>query len=282
MKREQTLRRRLKSLETMSDAVAALKSLSAHHLRSARAALNPAREYLAGVETALAAARFPIPVETEAPAGLLVLASDLGMCGSYISKVTRAAVENQAKLHAQRLYCVGRRPAPLLKRSDLPIYRIYRATTSIAGLTDLLLTLAHDLLGDWLDGSIATLDVVSARFDGVGEFTPVSQRLLPIATPQATVKLEASPYVTQDHFRAVILREFLYIRLFQILLDALASEHGARLVATTSAGDWLANRVLQTQHQLSASRQESATQEVLEIASGARLRKKTIEQLRRH
>ena len=50
MKLEKTLRRRLKSQETLLDAVSAMKSLSAHHFRLSRAALPAAREYRHDIE----------------------------------------------------------------------------------------------------------------------------------------------------------------------------------------------------------------------------------------
>jgi F0F1-type ATP synthase gamma subunit len=68
----------------------------------------------------------------------------------------------------------------------------------------------------------------------------------------------------------VALREFLYIVLFQILLDALAAEHSTRLVATSSAAEWLKTRMAETRRQLATSHRESSTQELLELTSGAR------------
>jgi F0F1-type ATP synthase gamma subunit len=69
---------------------------------------------------------------------------------------------------------------------------------------------------------------------------------------------------------SVALREFLYIVLFQILLDTLAAEHSTRLVATGSAAEWLKIRITETRRQLATSRRETSTQELLDIVSGAR------------
>jgi F-type H+-transporting ATPase subunit gamma len=69
-----------------------------------------------------------------------------------------------------------------------------------------------------------------------------------------------------------VIREFLYIVLFDLLLDSLASEHGARLVATDAAGSWLDGRATRARRQLMATRREAGTQEIIEIASGVRAR----------
>ena len=275
MKRENALRRRLRSLETLTEAVGAMKSLAAHHFRSARAALPSARAYRQDIDEAIAALGLHQANTTAREAsGLLLVAADLGLCGGYNSQLTGATVERHRKSPAQRVYCVGHRPISALKRAGLNVDRAYNAPTSVAGLTDLLLRLGEDLLVDYLDGMFSTLDVISAQFQGVGEFAPVSTRLLPIDPHQSSFAIPQSNYVSSDHLAAVAIREYLYIRLFQTSLDSLAAEHGARLVATESAGEWLSEKTDVARRQLASFRREAATQEVLDIAASARRRKR--------
>jgi F-type H+-transporting ATPase subunit gamma len=73
-----------------------------------------------------------------------------------------------------------------------------------------------------------------------------------------------------QHLRAVAVREFLYIMLHEILLDALAAEHGMRLMASEAALQWLDETSRRTDRQLATSRVESATQELLDIVAGGR------------
>ncbi|MCA9070827.1 MAG: F0F1 ATP synthase subunit gamma, partial [Planctomycetaceae bacterium] len=141
----------------------------------------------------------------------------------------------------------------------------------IAGLTELLMQLGQDLLEDYLEGTFDQLELVSARFDGVGEFTPVVTSILPIQPSERKTPVNPSPYISQNHLLAVAIREYLYIRLFQTVLDSLASEHGARLVATQSAGEWLASKTASTHRKLASIRREATTQEVLEIAATVRV-----------
>lgn len=272
MKREHSLRRRLRSLETLSEAVGAMKSLSAHHFRSARTALPAARAYRKGIDDALAVLRLHQRAPPgEAPAILLV-AADLGLCGGYNSQLAAAAIDNHSRLNAKRIYCVGHRPLASLKRADVKVDRGYSAPTSVLGLTELLLRLGEDLLVDYRDGKFGTLNVISAKFDGVGEFTPTCARLLPIDPHETMSSMKPSSYVTSGHLAAVAVREYLYIRLFQTSLDSLASEHGARLVATESAGEWLSEKTAAARRQLAAMRREASTQEVLDIAATTKLR----------
>ena len=273
MKREHTLRRRLRSLKTLSEAVTAMKSLSAHHFRTARAALPAARVYRDGIDKVLGAIGVFQPETKTSAAAMLLVAADLGLCDGYNSRLAQAAIDYQAESGAQRVYCIGRRPMALLSRSNLDVSRLYHAPTSIAGLVDLLLDLVQDLFEDYLEGKFASLHVVSARFEGVGEFQPTRTQILPVNPPTDEATVKPSPYVSDRHLAAFAIREFLYIRLYQTLLDSLASEHATRLVDTEAAGEWLASRTSTTSRQLASIRREATTQEVLEIAIGSKRRR---------
>src|SRR5262249_30995867 len=141
---------------------------------------------------------------------------------------------------------------------------------SLEGLSRLVLQLAQDLMEDYTASRIGGLYLVSARFDGIGHFTPVCTRLLPIEPMPVATSLRRSPYVAPEHLTAVAIRELLYILLHEVLLDALASEQGMRLTATEAALQWIDTTPAQTERRLTASRSETATQEVLDIVAGAK------------
>lgn len=110
----------------------------------------------------------------------------------------------------------------------------------------------------------------STRFDGIGRFTPVTARILPVASKVPSSIPSPSPYVDRRYLEGVAVREFLYVTLYEILLEALAAEHGMRIVAAESALQWLDNTIEMTKHRLTASRSETSTQELLDIVSGGR------------
>ena len=274
MKREQTLRRKLESLRVLGEAITAMKSLSAHHLRASRAGLVAARAYRDGIDRVIASAGIvQIGSPASAPAFLLI-AADLGLCGGYSSRLTDMALEQHRLLNARQFYCVGRRPLTLLRRQDIEPVRVYPTVTNVGGLSRLLLTLADDVLGDYLKGSFSSLHVVSARYDGVGAFTARTTRILPVASIRPMRRAMATPYADTRHLAQAAVREYLYSTLYELLLDALASEHGMRLIATQSAAEWLDDRVENLQRQLLNARREASTQEVLDVAGTARQRRR--------
>lgn len=274
MTRERTLRRKLDSLRVLGAAVNAMKSLSAHHLRASRAGLTTARTYRDGIDRVIASAGIVQVGSPAAAPAFLLIAADLGLCDGYSSRVTDMALDQHRLLNARRFYCIGRRPLTMLRRLNIEPARIYPTVTSVGGLSRLLLTLADDVLGDYVTGAFSSLHVVSARFDGVGAFTARTTRVLPVASTRPVRRAAATPYADPRHLARTAVREYLYSTLYELLLDALASEHGMRLIATQSAAEWLDGRVKSLQRQLSSARRESSTQEVLDVAGSARQRRR--------
>lgn len=272
MKREQFFKHRLQALSTLQDAVGAMRSLSAHHFRRARQGLNASREYRDEINTVVAEIGIQHPIHVGVPPGLLVIASDLGLCGDYNSRLSHLAVTVATENTFSKVYSVGRRARTALAKNSITPSRLYESPTSLEGLTHLLLGLAQDVLDDYLAKEIGGLQVVSAGFEGVGHFSPLSVQVLPIKPVAGVQPLRRSPYIDDDHLKTVAVREYLYITLYEILLDALAAEHGMRLIAAESALEWLDNTSTTTSRRLANARSEASTQELLDIVSGGRRR----------
>ncbi|MGE0816711.1 MAG: F0F1 ATP synthase subunit gamma [Vicinamibacterales bacterium] len=273
MKRAQTLRRQLAALRLLGEAIDAMRSLSAHHLRRARAGLAPARAYRAGIDRALASTGIMQALPAAHLPATVVLGPDLGLCGGYTEALV-AHVAARRRTAAGPVYCVGRRPEPSLRRAGVEVARRYDGVSSLDGTARLLLTLADDVVADYAGGRFATLDVVSARFDGVGAFTTVTTSVLPVAPHDGGAPAAATPYVRPEVLARTAVREYLYSTLHGLLVDALAAEHGMRLVATQAAGEWLDGEIERLQRQVSRARQAAGTQEVLDVAAAARLRRR--------
>jgi F0F1-type ATP synthase gamma subunit len=272
MSRARALTRRLRMLGTLHEAVSALRALSAHHFRAARQALAAARAYREEVETTMAAAAFlPPPNDRGAPPAILVVAADLGLCGDFSSRIVEAALVARRELAAERVYCAGRRAVARLARAGVVPDRTYAAAASIAGLPQLLLPLVDDVIRDRRDGLLGSLHLVTARFEGAGHFAAVRMRVLPAAPAAIATPVQPSPYGNAAHLATVLTREFLYVTLHESLLDALAAEHGKRLTVAESARAWLEERIEANRRLRAAVERETSTQEIIEVAAGARL-----------
>jgi F-type H+-transporting ATPase subunit gamma len=271
MSREATLEHHVRSMEILDEAILAMKSLSALHFRLARHALLSARAYRHGLESAVSSLSWYGSTQ-RGGTGVLVLGADLGLCAGYHSRLVEAAQDVARKLSPMRVDCAGRRTAALLVRSGLAPRRVYASPTSVENVGTALLPIVADLLAAFGSGAIGAVHVVSAKFAGIGEFQAVPTQLLPLEVLSGGGPAR-SRYVTEEHLREVAARERLFARLEELVLDAIASEHGMRLVATSGAQDWLDRELERARRRVRALRQESSTQEILELASGARKRR---------
>jgi F-type H+-transporting ATPase subunit gamma len=265
------LQRRLRTLGTLKEAVGALRSLSAQHFRAARAPLSAVRAYRDDVQRFLGvlepsgAASPP-----EGPAGIVLVAADLGLVGDYTARLVGEALALRAESGPGPLVCLGHRAVSPLAKAGVQPAAVQPGPTSVAGLTSLLLPLVDTLLSLRRDGELGSLWLVAARFEGAGEYTPVRVPILPVAPPAGGPFLASSPYCGAEHLRTVVVREYLYASLYETLLEALASEHGKRLVTAESARSWLEERIGATRRLAATIRRETSTQEVLEVVVAAR------------
>jgi F-type H+-transporting ATPase subunit gamma len=269
--RERVLQRRLRALHTLDEAVGALRALSAQHFRAARALLPSARAYrgeLAPLLGVLAPAAAD-PARA-APPGIVLVAADLGLVGDYTTRLVREALALRAERGSGPLLCLGHRAVSPLERASVRPERVQPAPASVAGLPRTLLPLVDAILALRRAGSLGPLWLVAARFEGAGQFRAVRVPLLPVEPPRDAAPVAASPYCDRVRLCSVVVREYLYAALYESLLDALASEHGKRLVMAESARSWLGERIAATSRLVAAIRREVATQEVLEVVTASR------------
>jgi len=269
--RERVLQRRLRALGTLSEAVGALRSLSAQHFRAARAPLAEVRRYRDEVGRMLAVLDAAGPFgASPAPVGVVLVTADLGMVGDYTSRLVREALALREEVGPGPLLCLGRRALSPLARAEVAPTSVEPAPTSVGGLLGTLLPLVDRLLALRREGELGSLWLVAARFEGAGAYTPARLHLLPVEPPAGLPPIAISPYSDASRLRRVVVREYLYIALYEALLGALASEHGKRLVTAESARSWLEERSEATRRLAASLRRESTTQEVLEVVVAAR------------
>lgn len=271
MSHERVLQRRLRTLGTLQEAVGALRSLSAQHFRAARAPLAEVRAYRDEVQRFLGVLGTPDTTPSDpGPTGIVLVTADLGLVGDYTARLVREALALRSESGPGPLVCLGRRGVSPLARAGVQPVSVQNAPASVAGLTGLLLPLVETLLSLRQRGELGPLWLVAARFEGAGQYTAVRVPVLPVAPDPGVPRIHSSPYCDPDHLRAVVIREYLYVSLYETLLESLASEHGKRLITAESARSWLEDRIAATRHLAASIRRENSTLEVLEVVVAAR------------
>jgi F-type H+-transporting ATPase subunit gamma len=208
---------------------------------------------------------------------IVLITSDRGLAGPYNTNVVRAAIDFE-KSHdvPVRYVTIGKKGRDLMLRrganlvaefSDLP------ATPTILDITAITRTIVDDFLKQEVDEVyIAYTDFVNTlRQD------PNVMRLLPLQPhsteenqpqdqgPRSVYEFEPAPEAILDE----ILPRFTELVLYQSLLESLASEHSARMVAMRNATENANVLVDDLTLVYNKARQLAITSEMLDIVGGA-------------
>ncbi len=283
------IRRRIKSVRNTAQITKAMQMVASSKMaRAQQAALNgrPFATMAIDVMSRLAAdqneAVHPLMLEREVKRrALIVVSTDKGLCGALNSNLFREAAKYEP---ATTLFiAVGRKAAQFLARArrnlaaefsyhDTPDYSDFRAISQFAQEA-------------FLKGEVDRVDVLFTRFVNTLSQRPETLTLLPSGsleskrarlhpgTPVVTQPPgEVLDYLFEPNAAELLDRLFQFLldfELGQLLLEAKASEHSARMVAMKSATDNAQQLIKDLTLEYNKMRQASITTELLEISSAA-------------
>ncbi len=223
----------------------------------------------------LEGAQFPLlqkrPIER---VSMIVMTSDKGLAGALNSNVIRHSAEfirNEVDGRAE-IIALGKKGRDFYRRTQYPL------TAEFIGLQDWptiedLRPIVDIAIDDFTRGKVDAVYLANTRFINTLNQRPQVQQLLPI-TPEFDEEAEEAirDFIFEPSLEAVLeglLPRYVEVQIYQAMLDALASEHSARMVAMRNATD-NANELLDdltlTYNKV---RQSQITAEVSEIAAGA-------------
>jgi F-type H+-transporting ATPase subunit gamma len=288
------IRRRIRSVKNISQVTRALEAVSASKVRRAQAQVLATRPYaekawqvlthLAGQVT-LGAETHPLLTRREwvDTIGIIMLSSDRGLCGAYNYSIVRTTLDFVTlRGKPAQLITVGRKGRDLMWRAGSTIVAEFTGIPDSPSLLDVT-PVARAAIDDFLSGAIDEVYLAYTDFINTLKQKPVVQRLLPLQpleletqavaeyvreTPTETVAeyiYEPEPSVILD----AVLPRFTELQVFQAVLESLASEHSARMVAMRSATENADALVDDLTLRYNKARQQSITSEILDIAGGA-------------
>jgi F-type H+-transporting ATPase subunit gamma len=279
------LRRRIRSVKNTQQITRAMKIVSAARLRRAQDRVTAARPYARGFGEVLEQIAATIaqaasegvqhPLLEQRPEKRIlafVVSSDRGMCGAYNANLLRAAkrfVDSKIADGVQvELHTVGRKGDEFFRKRKYQIrdsHVQFLAHMTFAEVS----AMAKELVQFATDGEYDAVYLIYTEFKSAASQYTVEKKLFPVALPDAG---DPPDYIfdqpAQD-LLASMLSQYVVLTLYQSLLEANASEHGARMTAMDAATS-NANEMVQklTKH-LNQVRQASITTELIEVVSGA-------------
>jgi len=272
------LRKRITTVRSTQQITRAMKMVAAAKLRRAQEAAERARPYadkLREMFAAVAAGSDPdshplLARRPERRIDILVVTSDRGLCGGYNANLLRFAAAFVRERSAETaIAVVGRKGVEYYRRRaiTLVLQRVGLLTTPPATIaTELAAELTRRFAAEEADA----VYLVYSRFRSAISQIPTAVQLLPVAPPPegtATVDYILEP--ERPALLARLLPRYVEAVLAQALLEAIASEHAARMTAMDNATNNATDMIDRLTLSMNRARQAAITKELMEIVSGA-------------
>jgi len=276
------IRKRISSVKNTQKITKAMKMVSAAKLRRAQDAAIAARPYaeklsglLENVAGRVGATAHPLlQGRSEIQRiHLLLVTADRGLCGGYNSNLIRKAARFIEKKGAEKIKMinVGRRGYDYFKTRGIDIVDQHINLFGGPGLP-LAEQLADQLRGLYGGGETDAVYVVYNQFRSALVQEPVVEQLLPIVPPERDAGEASAEYIYEPDAATLLdrlLNRYVTVLVQRAFLEAIASEHGARMTAMDSATNNAADMIDRLTLDMNRARQAGITKELMEIVGGA-------------
>jgi F-type H+-transporting ATPase subunit gamma len=287
------IRRRIKSVRNIGQVTRAMQAVAASRMQRAQAQVKATRAYAEKaweVLTHLAAQRevgeelHPLlqirPLHTVV---LVVLTGDRGLCGAFNHNIIMKAVDFiEASEWPVKLITVGRKGRDFMLRRGEDIVAEFTAIPDQPRLVDVT-PIARVAIDGFLEGHFDQVCLAYSDFINVLTQRPTVKRLLPIMPAELATQavaeyiegvrpLPTTEYIYEPDPRSIInevLPRFTELQIYQAILESIASEHSARMVAMRNASDNASALVGDLTLEFNKARQRAITLEIMDIAGGA-------------
>jgi len=276
------IRKRITSIRNTQQITKAMKMVSAAKLRRAQEAALLARPYadkmneiLINLSGRVSRSAHPLlATREEKRIQLVLVTSDRGLCGGYNANLVRAAeafIRNHGAGKEILLALVGRKGADYYRRRRGETGERYLNFLSTPA-EELAAVIAEKLIARFIDGETDAVYLIYSHFRSALSQVPTVEKILPVALSETQEPEQLTEYLYEpgaEELLSSLLPKITEIKIQRALLEAAASEHGARMTAmdsaTTNASKMMGSLTLQ----MNRARQASITRELMEIVGTA-------------
>ena len=287
------VRERIASINNTQQITKAMKMVSAAKLRRAQQAIVQMRPYANKLNDMLRNILSNIEGDASTVFGteraveracVVVVTSNRGLCGAFNTNVSKAAAGLIAGPYAELakkgqldVLCIGKKGYDYLRKRYTDANYI---TDHVALFDDLsfdnVALVSSALMDAFKYGSYDVIQVAYGRFRNaamqyaeIEQFLPVVK--MDVADEDKGKELKAD-YIfepTKESLLEYLIPSILKTQFHKFLLDTHASEHGARMTSMDKASENAQELLRELKISYNKARQESITNEILEIVSGA-------------
>ncbi|HWL53558.1 MAG TPA: ATP synthase F1 subunit gamma [Chthoniobacteraceae bacterium] len=279
------IRRRIKSIRNTAQITKAMQMVAAAKMRKAQGAALAGRPYSDLINRVLVAIQgktdvslHPLLEEREVKNELvLVISTDKGLCGALNTNLLREVHAFDGK--PADYVSAGRKGQQYLARTKRNLVADFPLKDSPTFHESK--TISKYVIEQFLSGKVDKVSVLYTRFENTLVQKPTIRTLLPISPfdlPTGGAGAEAAHEDQENRYGylyepnpqevlSAILPHYIHYQVYQMVLDARASEHSARMVAMKSATDNANQLIKDLTLEYNKVRQASITTELLEIST---------------
>jgi len=275
------IRRRIKGIQSTSKITRAMEMIATSKMRKAQErglAGRPYAEKIEQVMADLAALRREgeemHPLLESRPVkkiGILHITPDRGMCGGLNTNINRTAanfiLEQEAPVS---LVAVGRKGRDFMRRYGREIRAEFTNLGDRPGWLDTL-PISRIIIDDYTSGEIDRVYLVYPQFISTMVQKPIVHQILPVE-PAEIPAAQNVDYIYEPGPAQVLgqlLPRFVEMQVYHAILESIASEQSARMVAMRNATESAGELIEELTLMYNKARQETITKELLDITGGA-------------
>jgi F-type H+-transporting ATPase subunit gamma len=276
------IKRRIKGVQSTAKITRAMEMIATLKMRRAQERGLAGRPYSDKISQVLAdlaalargTGEAPHPLLQSRPVNKIAIVHitpDRGLCGGLNANLNRLTANFilEQKVPVS-LLTVGRKGLEFMRRYGREIRAEFTRLGDQPGLLDTL-PISRIVIDDYSNGVVDQVYLVYARFVSTMVQKPFMQPILPVE-PAEIPQAQNVDYIYEPGPAAVLgalLPRFVEMQLYHSILESIASEQSARMVAMRSATDNANELIEDLTLMYNKARQESITTELLDITGGA-------------
>lgn len=206
---------------------------------------------------------------------IILITSNRGLAGGYNSNIIKLVTGSGFAREDCKIYAIGRKGRDALARRGYSIQADYSNVINAPLFTDAQ-DIGREVLEAFQAGEVGEIYLAYTGFKNTVSHIPTLLRLLPVERTEEQEAADLTERLTLMNYEPdpeevldAVIPRYLNSLIFGALIEAVASENGARMQAMDSATNNAEDMIADLTLKYNRARQGAITQELTEIIAGA-------------
>ena len=275
---------KIRSVENTMKVTSALEMVSASKIRKSQDLMKESRPYARMMHRVIghlgkANPEYRHPFTIKHPdvkkVGYIVISSDRGLCGGLNNNLFKKMLADMGEWQKKEaeicLVALGKKAMAYFKNVKIEMMAAASDFGEKPQIEDLIGPI-RSMLEDYRDRKVDRVFLVHNDFINTMVQTPVIEQLLPLPPTDDEEVRDIWDYIYEPDAETLlnsVMTRYIEALVYQGVLENLASEHAARMIAMKSATDNAGDLIDELNLVYNKARQAAITQEISEIVGGA-------------